>query len=527
MGRGTDVSVGNYAARVDFERVVALRQHSAAWRLMRADSAPMVLAVLGRIFIDDNHRTLTESRLVSLVDELLSAVNEHAGGEHAGGGPAGGGPAGGGHAAYPRTAKEYVDTWASPEVGLLRKFYPEGQVEAAYDASSDLERAYRWVAELEKRSFVGTESRLQTVVELLRQIVHGADTNPDARIEQLRRRRAELDVEIARAEAGHSPPLDASALRDRLQHVERTARELLSDFREVEDNFRALDRDARELIAGWDGGKGELLDLLVGDRHAIVASDQGRSFQAFHDFLLSRLRQDELTDLLDTLSTIPDLQVDPRLQHIHEDWLVAAERTQQTVRQLSEQLRRFLDDKVWLENRRVMDLLRSIERTAVTVRAAAQSGGSAPFTELDASAPRLTLPMERPLYVPPSADALSAPGPVTGEPEEFDSTTLFDQTFVDQERITQTLRDALRHRSQVDLASHLREHPPTLGLAEIVAHLGLTEEDIDIVIDEDSRVTIPYAAHDGTPRRVTLGQVTFVRAGAGGIHLTGAIRGHR
>lgn len=73
---------------------------------MRAESAPMVLAVLGRIFIDDNHRTLTESRLVSMVDELLRAVNERAGGEHA---------------AYPRTAKEYVDAWASPDVGLLRK----------------------------------------------------------------------------------------------------------------------------------------------------------------------------------------------------------------------------------------------------------------------------------------------------------------------------------------------------------------------------------------------------------------------
>ena len=331
----------------------------------------------------------------------------------------------------------------------------------------------------------------------------------------------------SRAEAGHSPPLDASALRDRLQHVERTARELLSDFREVEDNFRALDRGARELIAGWDGGKGELLDLLVGHRHAIVASDQGRSFQAFHDFLLSRRRQDELSELLDTLSTIPDLRVDPRLQHIIDDWLVAAERTQQMVRQISEQLRRFLDDKVWLENRRVMDVLRSIERTALTVRAAASSGASTPFSELDAMAPRLTLPMERPLYVPPSADALSAPGPLTDEPEELDSTTLFDQTFVDQARITHTLRDALRQRSQVDLASHLSEHPPTLGLAEIVAHLGLTEEDIDIVIDEGSRVTIPYAAHDGSPRRVTLGQVTFVRAGAVGRHLTEATRDHR
>ena len=110
--------------------------------------------------------------------------------------------------------------------------------------------------------------------------------------------RAELDAEIARTEAGGSPPLDTVALLDRYQHFEGTARELLADFREVEENFRALDRGAREQIAAWDGAKGELLEQLVGDRHAIAASDQGRSFQAFHDFLLSRTRQDELGVLL-------------------------------------------------------------------------------------------------------------------------------------------------------------------------------------------------------------------------------------
>ncbi len=468
---------------------------------MRADTAPMVLSILGRIFVTDNHRTVSESHLVAAVDELLNAVNEEAGAQSP---------------VYARTAKEYVDTWADPEVGLLRKFYPAGQTDASYDATSDLERAYRWVTELEKRAFVGTESRLHTVVELLRQIVHGADTDPEARLDQLRRRRADLDSEIARAEAGDSPPLDTPALLDRLQHVERTARELLGDFREVEDNFRALDRGARELIAGWDGGKGELLDLLIGDRHAIASSNQGRSFQAFHDFLLSRRRQEELTALLDTLPTIPDLPLDPRLQYIHEDWLVAAESTQQTVRQLSEQLRRFLDDKVWLENRRVMALLRSIERSALAVRAAPSSRATAAFTELDAAAPRLALPMERPLYVPPPTDALSAPCPETGAADEVDATILFDQTFVDVPRITATLRDALRGRTQVDLSSHLREHPPTLGLAEIVAHLALAEDDIDVVVDEAHLVTIPYAAHDGSPCRVTLAQVTFVRAAAGG-----------
>ena len=56
---------------------------------------------------------------------------------------------------------------------------------------------------------------------------------------------------------------------------------------------------------------------------------------------------------------------DPRLRHVHHDWLQAAEAAQATVRQLSEQLRRFLDDQVWFENRRVIDLLRDIEARAL------------------------------------------------------------------------------------------------------------------------------------------------------------------
>ena len=92
--------------------------------------------------------------------------------------------------------------------------------------------------------------------------------------------------------------LGATALRDRYQQFAATARELLSDFREVEENFRCLDRAARERIAAWEGGKGELLAELVGSRSDIDGSDQGRSFQAFYDFLLSETRQDELADLL-------------------------------------------------------------------------------------------------------------------------------------------------------------------------------------------------------------------------------------
>ena len=50
--------------------------------------------------------------------------------------------------------------------------------------------------------------------------------------------------------------------------------------------------------------------------------------------LLHRLQQIEAID-----------HHDPRLAHVHFDWIDASERTQATVRLLSEQLRRFLDQR--------------------------------------------------------------------------------------------------------------------------------------------------------------------------------------
>ena len=83
------------------------------------------------------------------------------------------------------------------------------------------------------------------------------------------------------------------------------ARELLADFREVEHNFRQLDRRVRERIALWEGSKGALLEQIMGERDAIADSDQGRSFRAFWDFLLSSRRQEELSDLLDQVLALP------------------------------------------------------------------------------------------------------------------------------------------------------------------------------------------------------------------------------
>jgi flagellar motility protein MotE (MotC chaperone) len=478
---------------VGFDEISWLRGNSPAWRLLRAENAPLVLSFLDQVFVAENIRSIAAAELANRLDDELYALNERLG-----------------ERAFPKPAKAYLDDWAAPEAGWLRKYYPEGSDEPHFDVTPAVEKALAWVRALQARSFVGTESRLNTVFLLLRQMAFGAETDPDERLGELRRRRQELDDEIARVQAGQLDVLEASALRDRYQQFSATARELLADFREVEENFRKLDRNLREKIATWHGAKGELLDDVLGSRETIADSDQGRSFQAFYDFLLSQARQDELNRLLESVHQLTEIsEADPRLRHIHYDWLDAAERTQATVRQLSEQLRRFLDDQVWSENRRVIDILHEIESHALRLR----EERIPVTTELDAASPDLVLPMERPLYAPVAKAAIDSSS-IQPADEEADLAALFDQVYVDPAPLRRGVLRALLRGSQVGLAELVREHPLQHGLAELVAYLSLTDEGFRVVFDEQHTEQMRWRDPDGRERIVSIPRVTFARAAA-------------
>jgi len=302
-----------------------------------------------------------------------------------------------------------------------------------------------------------------------------------------------------------------TGVRERYQQFAATARELLADFREVEENFRKLDRQLREKIAGWHGGKGELLDDVLGSRESIAGSAQGESFQAFYGFLLSQARQEELSGLLDRVHSLAGItERDARLGHIHYDWLDAAERTQATVRQLSEQLRRFLDDQVWFENRRVIDILRGIEARALRLR---DIRNVPVTTELDAPAPAIRLPLERPLYAPVKKARITSDH-VRDADEETDPAALFEQVYVDPEPLRGGVRQALRSQPQVGLAELVARYPLTQGAAELVTYLALQDEAFAVVYDEQHREQITWSQADGRQRTATLPRVTFARKGA-------------
>ena len=478
---------------MDYDYVDRLKKSHPALKLLAADSAPLIISFLFKVFIEPNVRALPIAELQSRLGDYIFKLREIHGPE-----------------LYPRSAKAYLDEWANPEKGILRKFYPLQGDEPEYDLTPAAAQAIDWLQSLAERQFVGTESRLLTVFDLLADIVSRTETDPEVKIRELEAKKEALEQEIEQIRTRGILPHDPVQIKERFFQAEETARHLLADFRQIEYNFRALDRETRELIATSDKSKGALLDEIFADQDVIRDSDQGRSFQAFWELLMSPQKQLELQALLQKvygLEEIAALAPDAFLARIKFYLLEAGEKVYTTSNQLVDQLRRFLDNQAWLENRRIMEIIKEIEKHAVAVK---NTPPGDKFIGLDSVKQRLNLVMDRSLFTPPVQAQLAETILEEGQ-AEITADPLFNQVHVDEEKLKSNIRKALQSETQISLKQLLLDFPLQKGLAELVAYLNIGTGKVKAVIDESKRERVVVETGDGTIRVVHLPRIIFVR----------------
>lgn len=155
---------------MDHDYLDKLKQTHPTLRLLAADNAPLIISFLFRVFIQPNQRSVAQSDLTSGLEDYLYHLREiH------------------GEGKYPKTARQYLEDWAGGKTPFLRKYYTESSDEPEFDLTPATEKAVEWLQSLQERQFVGTESRLLTVFELLREIVRRTQQDPAVRIATLER----------------------------------------------------------------------------------------------------------------------------------------------------------------------------------------------------------------------------------------------------------------------------------------------------------------------------------------------------
>ena len=129
---------------MDHATLEAMKRSHPGWRLLAADHARMIIGFLHHTFTHPNVHTVPQAEsLVAQLDDWLYGLRQRGDAD-----------------AYPRTAGQYLDIWADDEHGWLRKYYPPDGDEPWFDIAPATEKAIEWLADLRRRQFVGTESRL-------------------------------------------------------------------------------------------------------------------------------------------------------------------------------------------------------------------------------------------------------------------------------------------------------------------------------------------------------------------------------
>lgn len=481
------------------DQLLAYFDTSPAIKLLRSQLAPFVLDFL--------YRQFKEPGLIALpASDLLGGLNEYRESLHS---------------THPQAlldkSEHYLSAWCSGETRWLHRSLEAGSNEPVYQLTQHTEDVFLFLDRALQKDlgFVGTESRLRLIISALADLVAGASPDPDVRLVHLREERARLDEEIHRIVEGgeNRARYEPAAIRERFAMAVGLLKELLSDFRAVEDRFKEITRQVQRRQLDGRETRGEILEFALDSEDVLKRDDQGVSFYEFVRFILSPAQQERLRSIISELERVDELaqQSDGlvAMRRMVPSLIADAEKVMRTNQRLSATLRRLLDARTALDRRHLAQLLGEIRSLAVDLADAPPRDEVS--VSIDAGV-RLVFPFSRTFWSPPI---------------EFERVDLAESRVDDARRqdlfraLAQLsrlewslMRDRIRqcttrHGRSVTLAELVEEFPPKAGVVELLGYVQIAKDDGHVI----SRDDVDELLLDGDVRRqVTVPRILFFEA---------------
>lgn len=338
------------------EQLLIYLDTSPAMKLLRSSNAAFILDFLNQQFKSTSKITIPMSDLqASLLDyqERLHEIHPDA---------------------LVDKVETYLSTWCSGDNRWLHRFLEAGRNEPVFQLTPHTEDVFVFLDRVLQQDlgFVGTQSRLRMVISTLVELIGGASDDPNVRLAHLRDERARIDETIAHVEReGVSAKLESTAIRERFATAVSLLRQVLGDFRAVEDRFKEITKEVQQRqIAGSDP-LGTILQFALDSEDVLKQDDQGVSFHEFVQFILSPKQQHKLQSIITDLMRIKELNSQHEglstVRRMVPSLLAEAEKVMRTNQRLTATLRRLLDARSASERKRLALLLQEIRGLAVTV----------------------------------------------------------------------------------------------------------------------------------------------------------------
>ena len=197
---------------MDYDRIKHELENSPSLKLLRSRNAPLILSFLYKQFKARSRISIPQSELETKLGDYLEFLEEID------------------TNAYPRSPKEYLNEWCDNDK-LLRKTFELGSDDPVFALTPATEKAIGWLEELERREFVGTESRFLQIFSLLKDIRDNSTTDVEARIAQLEQERDRIGQEIDKIrQTGAIDLYNRTQIQERFLQADQVARQLIADF---------------------------------------------------------------------------------------------------------------------------------------------------------------------------------------------------------------------------------------------------------------------------------------------------------
>jgi hypothetical protein len=358
-----------------------------------------------------------------------------------------------------------------------------------------------------------TESRLSLVIGALGKLADDTDTDKSRRIERLRVEQTRIEHDIAAVEQGTFQVLSDNAALERTREIIALADNLAGDFRRVRDQFEQLNRDLRERIMDHDGKRGDVLDSLFAGIDLISESEAGRTFSAFWRLLTDPMQSSTLDDALDQLMSrnyVAELDTSERrfLLRLTSTLLEQGGMVHDVLQSFARSLKHFVQSREFIEQRRLNQLLRKAQRSALALKDEVKATEALQYT-LPLTSSRL-ISLSQWVLHDPALQAL--PDKMAeGEAAPIDLEAvgeLVAQSEIDFRSLEEDVRAVLALRSQASIADVLLEFPAKQGLGSVLGLLALGARH---GIMAETYETVSWIGGDDTPRKARIPLIYFMR----------------
>ncbi len=477
-----------------FEALLLQFNNAKPLKLIRAKSAPLMLSFFYKIFKDAHITSITNSELRSKLEYYLEELDytekdddlqaESLFDDHS------------------LKAAQYIENWSN--AGYLRK-YPNDDGEDLHELTSDTQKVMKWIDDLQQKEFIGTNSRFKDIFFKLQTMMEKANENVEQRIEELKKKKWEIENEINLLLNGQKPMIaDDTEIKEQFFELNKMARELLSDFTEVEQNFEQIRKDIQIKYTDKNLIKGDIAGYVLDGTDEINNKPQGKSFNAFWEFLNDdkmRAKFLELTDkmyqLLNERSI--DYNNDKFLKKFNRFLAVFGSKVVTANRKLDEKLSRILSEKNVLERRKAIELIGEIKQMAHSISDARIKENDFIIIE-DEPLIELIDRYELSEDKDEIKDVLFPDGIGGNQTDEVDLTMLFNQFTIDKKKLIQQIGKMLESKTQVTLKEVVDYYGLKNGLSEVIGYFSIAtenshhiifEETIDAIEINNKRINIP------------------------------------